>query len=50
MQIVHTIEDLAANGVEVVADITSVAASIASVIACSCSEVKMRAGSFMMVH
>jgi ATP-dependent Clp protease, protease subunit len=50
MQIAHDIEDLVRRGVEVVADVTAVAASIASVIVCACSKVSMRNGSFLMVH
>lgn len=50
MQIAHTVDDLVENGVEVIADVTAVAASIASVIVCSCSRAYMRDGSFLMVH
>lgn len=50
MQIANDIDDLVGNGVQVEADVTAVAASIASVIVCHCPAVRMRNGSFLMVH
>lgn len=50
MQIVSTIKSAVEAGHSVVARIESIAASSASLIACACSSIEMRPGTYMMIH
>lgn len=50
LRICQLISQLNANGHPTKAVVTSIAASIASVIACACGKLEMNEGSFLMVH
>lgn len=50
LRISSLISQLSANGHPTKAVVTSIAASIASVIACACEKLEMNEGSFLMVH
>lgn len=48
--IANMIKDLAKKGVKTTCVVEGLAASIASVVACACSRIKMYSNSFLMVH
>lgn len=50
IQMANMVKGLSQRGVKVKASVTSIAASIASVVVCACDEIELWDGAFLMVH